>query len=512
MSGKKLSNIDVCFVVPSSAKKAYQKLADVYSAIEPPTWALLLAQALKKKRYECVILDFDADPKNIDQSIKEIADTKPKLVIFVLYGQNPNSGTAMMIGATELADHLKQNYSNLKIGFIGSHVSALPKEVVKLSYVDFAFINEGLLSLLSLLETNLKDNLENVPGIWFKDSEGNPKKGKSGQIIPNEKMDIMMPGYAWDLLPKNNKTLDKYRAHFWHANFLHENRTPFAAIYTSLGCKFACNFCMINIVNRTSHDDNIMSANSRGMRFWSPNLILKEFEKLYEFGVRTLRISDEMFFLNKKYYIPILEGLIERGLKFNLWSYARVDTVRKDQLELFKKAGVNWLCLGIESGNQEVRIEIDKGSFKQVNIREVVKNIKEAGIFVLGNYIFGFPEDNIKTMNETLDLSLELNCEHSNFYAAQALPGSPLYLFAKKQGWDIPKKYEEFAFLSYDCKPLRTKHVEAKEVLKFRDDAWHKYFKNTNYLSLINKKFGEQANKNVQELSKIRLKRKILGD
>ena len=250
----------------------------------------------------------------------------------------------------------------------------------------------------------------------------------------------------------------------------------------------------------------------RGMRFWSPNLILKEFEKLYEFGVRTLRISDEMFFLNKKYYIPILEGLIERGLKFNLWAYARVDSVRKDQLELFKKAGVNWLCLGIESGNQEVRIEIDKGRFKQVNIREVVKNIKKAGIFVLGNFIFGFPEDNIKTMNETLDLSLELNCEHSNFYAAQALPGSPLYLFAKKQGWDIPKKYEEFAFLSYDCKPLRTKHVEAKEVLKFRDDAWHKYFKNTNYLSLINKKFGEQANKNVQELSKIRLKRKILGD
>ena len=512
MSDKQLSYVDVCFVVPSSAKKAYQKLADVYSAIEPPTWALLLAQALRKKSYECVILDFDADPKNIDQSVKEIADTKPKLVIFVLYGQNPNSGTTMMIGATELAEHLKKNYSNLKIGFIGSHVSALPKEVVELSYVDFAFINEGLLSLLSLLETNLKDNLENVSGIWFKDSDGNPKKGKSWQIIPNEKMDIMMPGYAWDLLPKNNKTLDKYRAHFWHANFLHENRTPFAAIYTSLGCQFACNFCMINIVNRTSHNDNITSVNSRGMRFWSPNLILKEFEKLYEFGVRTLRISDEMFFLNKKYYIPILEGLIERGLKFNLWSYARVDTVRKDQLELFKKAGVNWLCLGIESGNQEVRIEIDKGRFKQVNIREVVKNIKEAGIFVLGNYMFGFPEDNIKTMNETLDLSLELNCEHSNFYAAQALPGSPLYLFAKKQGWDIPKKYEEFAFLSYDCKPLRTKHVEAKEVLKFRDDAWHKYFKNANYLSLINKKFGEQANKNVQDLSKIRLKRKILGD
>ncbi len=512
MANKNLSSIDVCFVVPSSAKKAYQKLADLYSAIEPPTWALLLAQSVRNKNYECSILDFDAEPKGLNESIKDIVDLNPKLVIFVLYGQNPNSGTTMMIGATELAKELKKNYSNLKVGFIGSHVSALPKEVIKLDYVDFAFINEGVLSLLLLLKTNLKDNLEKIPGIWFKDFDGNPKQGKVGQIVINEKMDAVMPGYAWDLLPKKNKMLDKYRAHFWHTNFLQEERTPFAAIYTSLGCQFACNFCMINIVNRISHDDNITAANSKGMRFWSPNLILKEFEKLYEFGVKTLRISDEMFFLNRKYYVPILEGLIQRGLKFNLWAYARVDSVRKDQLELFKRAGVNWLALGIESGSQEVRIEIDKGKFKQVNIREVVQNIKNAGINVLGNYIFGFPDDNIKTMNETLDLAMELNCEHSNFYSAQALPGSPLYDFAKKEGWDIPNKYEEFAFLSYECKPLRTKYLKGNEVLKFRDEAWHKYFSNSNFLSLVTKKFGNAAAKNVADLSRIKLKRKILGD
>ena len=115
-------------------------------------------------------------------------------------------------------------------------------------------------------------------------------------------------------------------------------------------------------------------------------------------------------------------------------------------------------------------------------------------------------------MNETLDLAIELNCEHTNFYPAQALPGSPLYLYARQQNWDIPKKYEEFAFLSYDCKPLRTKHLSASDVLKFRDDAWHKVFSDTNFLNLVNKQFGEQAKKNVEDMSKIRLKRKILGD
>ena len=121
------SKVDVCFVIPSSAKKAYQELADVYSAIEPPTWALLLAGSLRAHKYDSVILDFDADRKTLDESVKSIVDTKARLAVFVLYGQNPNSGTTLMIGASELADQLKKDSPEIKIGFIGSHVSALPR-------------------------------------------------------------------------------------------------------------------------------------------------------------------------------------------------------------------------------------------------------------------------------------------------------------------------------------------------------------------------------------------------
>jgi radical SAM superfamily enzyme YgiQ (UPF0313 family) len=248
------------------------------------------------------------------------------------------------------------------------------------------------------------------------------------------------------------------------------------------------------------------------MRFWSPELMLKEFEYLYENGVRTVRLTDEMFFLNKKYYIPILEGIKQRGMDFNFWAYARVDSVRKDQLELFKEAGVNWLCLGIEAANQNVRLEIEKGKFEDVDIRRVVADVKAADINILGNYMFGFPEDTMETMQETLDLSLELNTEHANFYAAMALPGSPLYMYAKNNGWDLPERFEEFAFLSYDCKPLRTKTLTGAEVLKFRDEAWHKYFSHEPFLNLVETKFGADSRQNLEEMSKIKLKRKILGD
>jgi radical SAM superfamily enzyme YgiQ (UPF0313 family) len=501
----------VCFVIPSSAKKAYQDLAKTYSAIEPPTWALLLAQSVRNKGHDPVILDFDAEPATDEDAAEQIADTKPKLVVFVLYGQNPNSGTTMMIGASSLAKQLKTSHPNLKIGFIGSHASALPHEVIQYDYVDFAFINEGVYALFDLLESDLKTGLDKISGIWYKE-HGLPRPSAPGRIVQTQNMDSIMPGYAWDLLPKDKYLLDKYRAHYWHTNFLEEGRTPFAAIYTSLGCSFGCNFCMINIVNRVSYAQDTVSSDSRGMRFWSPELMLKELEYLYENGIRTVRLTDEMFFLNKKYYVPILEGIIQRGMKFNFWAYARVDSVREDQLELFKNAGVNWLALGIEAGNPQVRLEIDKGRFKQVDIREVVQQIKDAGINVLGNYMFGFPEDTMDTMQETLDLALELNCEHANFYAAMALPGSPLYLEAKKNNWELPQTFDEFAFLSYDCKPLRTKSLSSAEVLKFRDEAWQKYFTHKPFLELVESKFGMQSRQNVEDMSKINLKRKVLGD
>ena len=63
-----------------------------------------------------------------------------------------------------------------------------------------------------------------------------------------------------------------------------------------------------------------------------------------------------------------------------MWAYARIDTVREDQLALFKRAGINWLALGIEASNQEIRKSIDKGRFKTVNIRDIVTLIKSYDI------------------------------------------------------------------------------------------------------------------------------------
>lgn len=504
------------FVNPNSSVKAYQGLSEVFSAIEPPTWSLLLAESCRSKGFEVAILDCDAERLTINDSLDRIETLKPRIVVIVVYGQNPNSGTTSMIGALALAKAIKNADINTQICFVGSHTSALPMEVLSNDCVDIVLLNEGVYALHELLQSNMKDDLASIKGIGYK------KRGPAGfaiptlnppqSVVPQDRMDEDLPGYAWDLLPYREKPLDLYRAHFWHAEFSHENRTPFAAIYTSLGCSFACDFCMINIVNRIDNDDNISAANSKGMRFWSPEWVRREMKKLADLGVKTLRISDEMFFLNRKYYNPILENAIAEDFGFNMWTYSRVDTVRRDALDLFKRAGVNWLALGVEAGNQLVRQEVSKGSFKEVNIRDVCKTISDADINIISNYIFGFPEDTHETMQETLDLALELNTEMANMYPCQALPGSPMYHIAKKNGWALPESYEGYAFLSYESQPLPTKYLSSVEVLRFRDDAWQKYFTNPEYLALVERRFGLQEKKNVEDMSSIPLKRKLLGD
>ncbi len=503
--------LDVLFVSPDSSFQAYQALSKDFSAIEPPTWALLLAQSCRAKGFGVGILDCGAERLSVEQSVRRIAEADPRLVCLVVYGQNPNSGTTNMIGATALSDTLKEQYPEYTTCFVGSHTSALPREVLALGSVDIVLLNEGVFALHNLLKTDLKSDLDKVKGIGYK-KDGVPVLNTPERVVPQEQMDVDLPGYAWDLLPYRERPLDLYRAHFWHAEFNHNFRTPFAAIYTSLGCRFKCDFCMINIVNRVDNAEGIAAANSPKMRFWSPGFIIGEFEKLAQMGVETLRISDEMFFLDKRFFEPLLNLIVERGLKLRMWSYSRIDTVQAHYLDLFKKAGIGWLALGVEAANQMIRHEVSKGSFKEINIRQVAKTIREHDINIIANYIFGFPDDRIETMQQTLDLALELNTEMVNMYPCQALPGSSLYNLARTSGWALPDSPAGYGFLSYESQPMPTRHCSAAEVLKFRDDAWQKYFTYPEYLNLVGRKFGIEQRRNVEAMAKIKLRRKLLGD
>ena len=513
---KKRDNLDCIFLVTKSSKKTYQKLSHTYSAIEPPTWALLLAESARSVGFKVNILDANAENLSVEEILKRIKDSSPKLICLVVYGQNVNAGTTNMSGAIHTSEYLKK-FISTPISIIGSHVQALPiKTLKKEKSIDFVFTNEGVYSLRNLLKLSdfSLNNLSKIKGIAFRNQNkiiiNAPEK-----IVPNEKMDIDLPGYAWDLLPFKKNPLDLYRAPMWHAEYDFEKRTPYASLQTSLGCQFGCNFCMINILNRNDNDEIGVASNYSKMRFWSTNFIIKEFDKLIKMGVKTIRIVDEMFLLNPKYYIPLCEQLAERNKddSLRIWSYSRIDTVKRPEiLKLVRRAGIKWLALGIESGEKSVRLEVDKGKFEDVDVRKVIQKVHEADINVMANYIFGLPGDTKETVKKTFDLSLELCTAGWNTYGAMALPGSYLYKKALEEGKQLPDTYEGFSFHSYETLPLPTEKLSAREIITLRDEAFNQYHNHKPFLNLIEKKFGKEAAKNIVDMTKIKLKRKIKGD
>ena len=471
--------IDATFIIPNNAAGIYQSLSSKFAAIETPTWALLLAQSCRSKGFKVSIIDTLAENLSDKDTLKRIENLNPKNIIFVVYGQNVNAGTTNMSGATRLSKFIKSKI-NTRISYIGSHVQALPIETLKNeSSIDLVFTNEGVYALQNLLQKDENFNeYEKINGIAYRDLDNNIKITKPEKIVPQDRMDIDLPGYAWDLLPFNNRPFDLYRAPMWHAEYNSENRTPYAAIQTSLGCQFGCNFCMINILNRNDNDEIGVAGNYSGMRFWSTEFIIKEFEKLINYGVYTIKITDEMFLLNPKYYKPLCEKLAEKNSNdhFKIWAYSRIDTVKRPEiLQLVRKAGIKWLCLGIESGDKKVRLEVAKGKFEDVDVRTVVKKIHDADIEVLGNYIFGLPGDNFETMKKTLDLSKELCTSGWNAYAAMALPGSQLYKDAIEKNIKLPESYEGYSFHAYNTIPLPTDELPAYKILEFRDKAYIDY-------------------------------------
>jgi anaerobic magnesium-protoporphyrin IX monomethyl ester cyclase len=252
-----------------------------------------------------------------------------------------------------------------------------------------------------------------------------------------------------------------------------------------------------------------LSTNS--YRYWSAGHVLEQIDLLVNrHGVRNIKIADEMFVLNRKHVLAICRGIIQRNYGLNLWAYARVDTIKDDMLVSLREAGFSWLALGIEAGAENVRATVDK-RFHQEEVFEVVHKIRAAGINVIGNFIFGLPDDDADTMQATLDLAQELNCEFANFYSTMAYPGSALYAQAVQHGVPLPRTWAGYGQHARDCVPLPTHSLTARDVLQFRDDAFLQYYTNPDYLKMIENRFGTATVQHLQQMTAFRLDRDLLN-
>jgi radical SAM superfamily enzyme YgiQ (UPF0313 family) len=438
-------------------------------------------------------LDANAENLTIEETAKEINDRDSKLTNIVVYGQHPSASTQLMTGVGELCREIKSLDSSRRIILTGLHPSALPERTLREEACDFVCEGEGFYTLLGLAE---HQPLKSIPGLWWKKNKDvfHTQRAKTIENLTKE-----LGTVAWDLLPLKDS---KYRAHNHQCLGDFESRKNYASISTSLGCPFKCDFCAIN-----------KTFGERRIRTWEPSWVVNQIETLVEkYDVKVIKIIDEMFIFNPKHYVDIANGLIEKGLgnKLNIWAYARVDTIKEDNLKTLRKAGFRWLCLGYESGNEEILKTVHKGNFTRQKMIDINNKIQGAGINVLGNYMFGFPQDNLQTMQETLDLAMEQNCEFVNFYCATAWPGSKLYDEVIQQGIKVPESWENYAQHARGFVPLPTNSLSAKQVLEFRDNAFNRYFASHKYLNMIEEKFGIGSRRHIESMNQLKLKRKLL--
>jgi len=495
------ASIDLVLVNPGSRLAIYQSLGARLTAVENPVWAGLIATFARRQGVSVAIIDAEADELTPDQAAERALSLNPRLVGVVVYGHQPSASTQNMTGASAIVTALKRVGPATKVLMIGGHVAALPARTLKEEACDFVTRDEGLhgtTTLVEALKTSSSPDLGKIPGLVYRDG-GQIRANPAAPLVSD--LDRDMPGIAWDLLP-----MTKYRAHNWHC-FGHLQRQPYAAIYTTLGCPYHCSFCCIQAPFKGGEGVIGLKQEVNSYRFWSPARVVDEIDLLVNtYGVRNIKFADEMFVLNQRHVLGICDLLIERNYGLNIWAYARVDTVKDGMLDKLKRAGFNWLALGIEAADERVLTDANK-RYRVDEVFDTVSRIQAAGINVIGNYIFGLPEDTHDTMQRTLDLALDLNCEFGNFYSAMAYPGSPLYEQAVQLGWKLPDTWSGYSQHAVDTLPLPTRHLSAGDVLRFRDEAFIKYYTHAPYLAMVQRKFGDDTVAHIRQMTSHQLPR-----
>jgi radical SAM superfamily enzyme YgiQ (UPF0313 family) len=447
--------IDLVLVNPGNRTQIYQGLGSHLAAVEPPVWVGLIALYIRQHGYTVAILDANAEQVTPDETARRVGELNPRLTAVVVYGHNPSASTQVMPSAGAICSAIKCLEPLRRILLLGGHVAALPERTLREEQADFVCGGEGpstVLDLLRAFTSTSQPDLRRVRDLWFWDGEVIARTQPARLVMD---LNTDMPDQSWDLLP-----MDLYRAHNWH--------------------------CF-------------------------PEAVVAEIDTLVTcYGVRNIKFADEMFVLNRRHVLAICDLLIERRYDLNLWAYARVDTVGDGVAGKMREAGFTWLAFGIEAASARVRAAVDKG-FDQDRIGRTLETVRSAGISIVANYIFGLPEDDAASMQDTLAMACDLNAEYANFYCTMAYPGSQLYAQAIQEGWPLPSTWSGYSQHSLDSLPLPTMHLTSDAVLQFRDAAFQRYFSRPEYLSMMSRKFGDGAVAHIQEMTRHTLDRQAVN-
>ncbi len=472
----------------NAKKKLYSITANDFSAIAPNIQMGLLHAYLKSKSIPVEVIDSEMENLSFDEFINQVELEKPLLLGIVCSGANPSSSTMVMSGVVDFFKKYNERKPNRTKTFIwGAHPTVLSERSLDETDTDFIIRGEGYQCIEELYHCLVSNgNLDNVVSLSRKEGS-NFIHNEFAPLVNVEKL----PGIDWQAMHPS-----KYRAHNWHCFGDIDHRSPYAIIWTSFGCPYPCKFCCINSL-----------YGKRTQRFRKIDSVIQEIETLVEkYGVKHIKILDELFVTRPSRVIEFCDKLIERNYDLNMWAYSRVDTINEVLLEKLKKAGMHWLSYGFETASTEALADTKKGTAKR-DVNEIIKMTQAHDIAICADVMFGLENENMEDLQNTYNFLVHYNFEWGNMYPLFAYPGTDLYKSAK-----TPTSWKEYSLYGYDCKPLGTNHLTSKEVLQFRDEAFINYHSRPEYLNMIEKKYDLPTREHIEKMVKQPLKRKIIEE
>jgi len=365
----------------------------------------------------------------------------------------------------QICSDLKRKDKDVKIVIGGPHVTALPKESLTETECDIVVIGEGELTFLDIV-SRLKDgkDLHSVPGIAYKEN---------GDVYVNKRRELiddldMLPFPAKDLLPLSRYYLPPTK------RIKSERATN---MITSRGCPFSCNFCMAKTI-------------------WTSKTRLRSVKNVIEeirlnvdvYGLTEFSFHDELFTFRRDRVIELCQSILKEGLDITWVCQARAGSVDLEMLKLMKRAGCGKIAFGFESGSDRMLKLMNKKETIE-NAVESVSLCKKAGIGVEGAFILGYPGEDLKSINDSIEFALKLDCETVAWFIAIPYPGTRLYHEAIEKGYLKERiNWMEFAPVSNLESPMIIPNFTPEELMKWKKRAYRKYYLRPKYvfMKLVN--------------------------
>jgi anaerobic magnesium-protoporphyrin IX monomethyl ester cyclase len=196
-------------------------------------------------------------------------------------------------------------------------------------------------------------------------------------------------------------------------------------IRTSTGCLNTCIFCQ-------------RKAWHQKYRAHSIPYVLKEFSELKKHNYRNIWVTDDNFTFDLERAKLLLKELSNSDLtgdmKISLSSWARID---EEFLEAAKKAHVSIISFGVETANQEIQ-RFYRKKIHLERFSELIWYADRIGLYTVGNFILGAPQETDETIKETFDYILDTPFDQLNIKVLDYMAGSELYesLPVEKRGID----------------------------------------------------------------------------